>query len=185
MTHKPFVHISCKSCIHLSSDTPDKDRIACTQALFRTALVAHKPRSLILQTIHACWDRVIMLIDTFTVDSPSVSYSEEHITSSYEYDTNDLDCGVDGKYTVHPKAQNVQFQTTRRLPKLGYASDHAVPCLICLHGRGRTWLCCCEAVRFTRIWTLARVYKQLGISKSACCACSECVSLMTLFCCLV
>jgi hypothetical protein len=67
-----------------------------------------------------------MLIDTFTVDSPSVSYEEEHITSSYEYDTSDLVCGVDGKYTVRPKTQNVQFQTTRRVPKVGYANDCAV-----------------------------------------------------------
>lgn len=60
-----------------------------------------------------------MLIDTFTVESPNVEYTEEHIVSSYQYDTNELECGSDGKFTIRPQVQNVQFKTDRKVPKVG------------------------------------------------------------------
>jgi myo-inositol-1-phosphate synthase len=60
-----------------------------------------------------------MLIDNFHVDSPNVRYTDDHITSSYVYDTTELECGTDGKFTVRPQEQSVEFQTARQVPKVG------------------------------------------------------------------
>lgn len=63
-----------------------------------------------------------MLLDSFTVESPNVTYTEEHITSSYEYDTTELERGPRGDFTVRPVSQRVEFQTERRVPKVGCAA---------------------------------------------------------------
>ena len=62
-----------------------------------------------------------MLLDALNVDSPNVQYTDDHITSSYVYDTTELECSEDGKFTVRPREQSVQFQTARKVPKVGYA----------------------------------------------------------------
>ena len=72
-----------------------------------------------------------MLVDTFTVDSPDVVYSDTHITTSYEYKTNDLERGPDGSFTVRPVSHKYQFSVERTLPKVGCVAIR--PCLLYLH----------------------------------------------------
>lgn len=64
-----------------------------------------------------------MLVDRFVVDSPSVSYSDESITSSYKYDTTELEVGGDGQVTVRPREESIEFRTARKVPKVGYARN--------------------------------------------------------------
>ncbi len=59
-----------------------------------------------------------MLVNEFTVDSPNVQYSEEHITSRYEYQTTKLS-QEGGKWVVKPASQTFEFRTQRKVPKLG------------------------------------------------------------------
>jgi myo-inositol-1-phosphate synthase len=61
-----------------------------------------------------------MLVDTFRVDSPSVRYSDEHITSTYAYDTTETAI-EDGAFVVRPAEKQIKFQTERKVPKLGCA----------------------------------------------------------------
>ncbi|KAH8956167.1 hypothetical protein BDL97_07G025500 [Sphagnum fallax] len=64
-----------------------------------------------------------MLVDTFRVDSPFVTYTEETIESKYEYKTTDMvhEVTKEGKYEwiARPKSVTYQFSTNRALPKLG------------------------------------------------------------------
>lgn len=60
-----------------------------------------------------------MLVTDFQVDSPNVEYSEEYITSRYDYQTTKLSQGPGGKWTVKPVTQTYEFRTQRRVPKLG------------------------------------------------------------------
>ena len=60
-----------------------------------------------------------MLVENFTVDSDRVKYTEESITSTYDYQTTDLSQGADGKWTVKPVTHEYAFKTDRRVPKLG------------------------------------------------------------------
>ncbi|KAJ9508624.1 hypothetical protein QJQ45_027906 [Haematococcus lacustris] len=60
----------------------------------------------------------LMLITDFQVDSPSVTYSEEHITSRYDYQTTKLQ-QHDGKWVVKPTTSTFEFKTDRKVPKLG------------------------------------------------------------------
>jgi hypothetical protein len=69
-----------------------------------------------------------MLVDSFHVDSTDVIYTDENITSSYSYDTTELECSDDGKFTVRPQQQSVQFQTDRRVPKVGCAHYSKLLC---------------------------------------------------------
>jgi hypothetical protein len=62
-----------------------------------------------------------MLLQTFSVDSPNVTYTEDSITSSYEYDTTEVECGPGLNFTIRPVSHKVEFQTARRVPKVGYA----------------------------------------------------------------
>lgn len=60
-----------------------------------------------------------MLLQTFSVDSPNVTYTEDSITSSYEYDTTEVECGPALNFTIRPVSHKVEFQTARRVPKVG------------------------------------------------------------------
>jgi hypothetical protein len=61
-----------------------------------------------------------MLVDTFKVDSPNVRYTDDSITSSYDYDTTELGYNDDGSVTVRPVSQSIEFKTNRKVPKVGY-----------------------------------------------------------------
>jgi hypothetical protein len=75
-------------------------------------------------------ERREMLVDTFRVDSPFVTYTEETIESKYEYKTTDMvhEVTKEGKYEwiARPKSVTYQFSTNRALPKLGYGSSSSV-----------------------------------------------------------
>ncbi len=75
-------------------------------------------------------ERREMLVDTFRVDSPFVTYTEETIESKYEYKTTDMvhEVTKEGKYEwiARPKSVTYQFSTKRTLPKLGYGSSSSV-----------------------------------------------------------
>ena len=60
-----------------------------------------------------------MLIENFTVASDKVLYTDESITSTYDYQTTKLERGADGKWVVRPTQVEYQFKTDRRVPKLG------------------------------------------------------------------
>ena len=60
-----------------------------------------------------------MLIENFQVQSDKVSYTEEAITSTYDYQTTKLERGSDGKWILRPTQVEYQFKTDRRVPKLG------------------------------------------------------------------
>ncbi|EFJ37320.1 hypothetical protein SELMODRAFT_270269 [Selaginella moellendorffii] len=64
-----------------------------------------------------------MFIESFRVESPNVKYSEEHISSVYDYNTTDLvhEKNREGKYewVVKPSTVTYEFQTQRKVPKLG------------------------------------------------------------------
>ncbi|KAF6254194.1 myo-inositol-1-phosphate synthase [Scenedesmus sp. NREL 46B-D3] len=60
-----------------------------------------------------------MLVDNFVVQSPNVAYSEEHITSTYNYDSTRLSRDEKGQWIVTPTSTEYQFRVDRRVPKLG------------------------------------------------------------------
>eukprot|EP00879_Flechtneria_rotunda_P005808 GHRR01006112.1.p1 GENE.GHRR01006112.1~~GHRR01006112.1.p1 ORF type:complete len:269 (+),score=71.15 GHRR01006112.1:77-883(+) len=60
-----------------------------------------------------------MLIDNFVVQSPHVAYSDQHITSTYNYDTTKLHRDEKGQWIVAPTSTEYQFRVDRRVPKLG------------------------------------------------------------------
>jgi myo-inositol-1-phosphate synthase len=62
-----------------------------------------------------------MLIEDFTVQSENVQYSEEYITSTYNYDSTQLTRDSKGSWVVSPTSTEYQFRVDRRVPKLGYA----------------------------------------------------------------
>ena len=54
----------------------------------------------------------------FTVDSPSVTYTEDTIVSKYSYRTTDINV-TDGKYTATPRESVYDFKTERKFGKCG------------------------------------------------------------------
>jgi myo-inositol-1-phosphate synthase len=54
----------------------------------------------------------------FQVQSDRVHYSPEHITAEYEYSSTTVE-NADGKIVVTPKVDCFEFQTERKVPKLG------------------------------------------------------------------
>ncbi|GAX76991.1 hypothetical protein CEUSTIGMA_g4438.t1 [Chlamydomonas eustigma] len=60
-----------------------------------------------------------MLIEEFRVESASVEYAPESITSTYDYQTTELSRGSDNKWVVKPVTHQYQFRTDRKVPKLG------------------------------------------------------------------
>jgi myo-inositol-1-phosphate synthase len=60
-----------------------------------------------------------MFCNSFRVNSPDVVYSEDHITSNYEYQTTELSANSTGDWTITPKTINYKFQVSSKTPKLG------------------------------------------------------------------
>ncbi|KAF4739059.1 synthase [Perkinsus olseni] len=56
---------------------------------------------------------------SFTVDSPNVVYTDTHIEASYDYHTTDISQSSDGQWVVKPRTVKYNFETDRRVPKLG------------------------------------------------------------------
>lgn len=56
--------------------------------------------------------------DAFQVQSDKVTYSTDHIHAEYEYQSTSVET-KDGKITVVPKTDCFEFQTDRKVPKLG------------------------------------------------------------------
>lgn len=61
----------------------------------------------------------MVLVSDFKVVSPNVEYTEEAITSKYDYQATDVVMTPEGKWELHPKAVPYTFKTERRVPKLG------------------------------------------------------------------
>jgi len=59
-----------------------------------------------------------MLVDSFQVNSPNVVYTDEAITSKYEYNTTKLERAGNGM-TVTPVQTQYEFRVERKVPKLG------------------------------------------------------------------
>ncbi|OAG42133.1 hypothetical protein AYO21_03587 [Fonsecaea monophora] len=57
--------------------------------------------------------------ELFTVDSPNVTYTDEHIKSKYVYRTTAVTKSADGKYTATPKETVYDFKVDRKVPKVG------------------------------------------------------------------
>lgn len=61
-----------------------------------------------------------MLVDNWKVESPNVQYTEETITSTYDYQSTKLERGADGKeWVVRPQSTKYEFRVNRKVPKLG------------------------------------------------------------------
>ncbi|MEW5299695.1 MAG: hypothetical protein WDW38_004251 [Sanguina aurantia] len=60
-----------------------------------------------------------MLIENFTVESKNLVVSDEFLTSTYEYESTELNRAADGAWTVKPISEVYEFRTERRVPKLG------------------------------------------------------------------
>jgi myo-inositol-1-phosphate synthase len=73
-----------------------------------------------------------MLVEDFTVQSQNVTYTDDHITSRYIYDSTKLDRSSCGDWIVQPTKTQYEFRVNRRVPKLGYAfSGHSAD--MCRH----------------------------------------------------
>ncbi len=57
--------------------------------------------------------------DLFTVESPSVTYTDDQIKSKYVYRTTAVTKNQDGKYTALPKETVYDFKVDRKVPKTG------------------------------------------------------------------
>ena len=57
--------------------------------------------------------------DLFTVNSPNVSYTDDHIKSKYVYRTTTVTKSADGKLTATPKETNYDFKVDRKVPRTG------------------------------------------------------------------
>jgi hypothetical protein len=62
-----------------------------------------------------------MLIPSFEVESENVRKENDKITSTYGYQTTEVE-HKDDKWTVRPVVNQIEFQTDTRVPKLGYVS---------------------------------------------------------------
>ena len=60
-----------------------------------------------------------MLVDAFTVQSPNVVYTEDTITTTYDYKSTELRQDAQGKWIVEPTSTQYEFQVDRKVPKLG------------------------------------------------------------------
>ncbi|ETI28946.1 hypothetical protein G647_01398 [Cladophialophora carrionii CBS 160.54] len=57
--------------------------------------------------------------ELFTVNSPNVVYTDDHIKSKYVYRTTAVTKTADGKLTATPKETTYDFQVDRKVPKVG------------------------------------------------------------------
>lgn len=60
-----------------------------------------------------------MLVENFTVESPNVVYTEDFVTTTYDYQSTKIDRDAEGKWKVHPQSTKYEFRVDRRVPKLG------------------------------------------------------------------
>eukprot|EP00798_Chlamydomonas_sp_ICE-L_P018365 gene18365-24836_t len=61
-----------------------------------------------------------MLVENFQVESPNVQYTDDAIKSQIDYSTTKLKRNADGKsWTVEPQTVKMEFNTDRKVPKLG------------------------------------------------------------------
>jgi myo-inositol-1-phosphate synthase len=60
-----------------------------------------------------------MLVEDFVVQSPNVSYTDEFINSTYNYESTKLSRTEKGSWIVTPTSTQYQFRVDRRVPKLG------------------------------------------------------------------
>jgi hypothetical protein len=78
-----------------------------------------------------------MLVEDFQVQSPNVTYTDDHITSTYNYDSTKLTRTEKGSWVVSPTSTQYQFRVDRRVPKLGWVknnlSDHNVQVVAAAH----------------------------------------------------
>lgn len=58
-------------------------------------------------------------VETFEVASENVKYTDEYIRAQYVYDHSMVFEAANGKVTVQPVTQKFEFQTGRKVPKLG------------------------------------------------------------------
>ena len=72
-----------------------------------------------------------MLVDKFEVDSPDVEYGADHIKSQYNYANTKVERDANGKWIVKPVQSKYEFQTSTKLPKLGYVCPAAVIYWLC------------------------------------------------------
>lgn len=56
---------------------------------------------------------------TFTVQSPNVTYTDEHITSKYTYRTTSIIKGVNDELVAVPQENKYEFRTQRKVGKTG------------------------------------------------------------------
>jgi myo-inositol-1-phosphate synthase len=57
--------------------------------------------------------------NSFVVDSPNVTYTENDILSKYTYRTTSVSKGADGRYVAKPQETLYDFKVDRRVPKVG------------------------------------------------------------------
>lgn len=60
-----------------------------------------------------------MLLENFKVESPQVQYDADSITSTYKYESTQLE-QTGSSWVVRPTSSEYKFRTETRLPKLGY-----------------------------------------------------------------
>lgn len=60
-----------------------------------------------------------MLVDSFKVASPHVTYTDDEIRSVYQYDSTKVSRTRDGEFVVQPTRTEYEFSVDRRVPKLG------------------------------------------------------------------
>eukprot|EP00239_Pterosperma_sp_CCMP1384_P006555 CAMPEP_0197843300 /NCGR_PEP_ID=MMETSP1438-20131217/142_1 /TAXON_ID=1461541 /ORGANISM="Pterosperma sp., Strain CCMP1384" /LENGTH=506 /DNA_ID=CAMNT_0043453349 /DNA_START=75 /DNA_END=1595 /DNA_ORIENTATION=- len=60
-----------------------------------------------------------MLVENFQVENDNVVYSDDTIKSSYKYESTEMIPGKDDKWTVKPVTTTYQFETSRKVPKMG------------------------------------------------------------------
>ena len=63
-------------------------------------------------------------MERFRVSSPNVQYGEDSITTSYRYDSTDLEQTRAG-WVATPTSTEYTFKTSTKLPKLGYTCSLA------------------------------------------------------------
>ena len=68
-----------------------------------------------------------MLLDNFRVESPDVEYGTDSITSTYNYQSTDLQ--QDGaSWVARPTNTQYKFKTDTKVPKLGYVDACCTSC---------------------------------------------------------
>jgi hypothetical protein len=60
-----------------------------------------------------------MLVEQFKVESEKVTYAEDHIASTYDYQHTEVDRTPEGGWVLRPQTTSFEFKTDTRVPKLG------------------------------------------------------------------